>query len=160
MLVHNKAINALSPSDYLIIEKEHKLLEKYLSNLRDACVCSNLDKLPDCQACAHEQQTSCLGRLPSFLFHIIDLAGRHFDDEESIMLSRPHVTEEDEYFRVHHLAHADIMQKLQALTDECLSLRNKGNVAEIYSQFYDQISAMLEEHDHLFDDPFIKSTKA
>jgi hemerythrin len=159
MLVHNEAINGLSPADYLIIEKEHKLMEKYLSNLLDACTCSNLENHPDCQACDREQRSSCLGRLPSFLFHIIELAGRHFDDEESIMLKRPHVTEDYEYFRTHRLAHADILRKLQALTDECLSLRSEGNAAEIYRRFYNEISAMFEEHDILFDDPFIKSTK-
>lgn len=159
MLIHNKAIVALSSADYLTIEKEHKLLEKYLSNLRDACLCSNLNELPDCQTCNREQQASCLGRLPSFIFHIIDLASRHFDDEETIMLSRPHVTEEYRYFRIHRLAHTNIIQKLQALANECLSRRDKSKVADIYRRFYNEISAIFEEHDYLFDDPFIESTK-
>lgn len=159
MLVHNEAINGLNPADYLIIEKEHKLLEKYLSNLLDACTCSILENRPDCQACDQEKQSSCLGKLPSFVFHIIELAGRHFDAEETIMLKRPHVTEDYEYFRTHRLAHADIMKKLQALADECLSRRNEGNATEIYRRFYNEISAMFEKHDMLFDDPFIKSTK-
>ena len=159
MLVHNKAINQLAPADYAIIEQEHKLLEKYLSDIRDACDCSHEDSLLDCQACDREKQTSCQGRLPSFLFHIIDLASKHFDHEETIMLGRPHVTETYEYFRVHRQAHIDIMQKLQALSDEYLSARSKRNVAEIYHHFYKEISGMFEEHDHLFDDPFIESTK-
>ncbi|MDP1660259.1 MAG: hypothetical protein Q8L73_13040 [Methylotenera sp.] len=158
MLVHSQAIKELAPADYLIIENEHKLLEKYLGNLRDACACSNLDKLPDCQRCDHEQQTSCQGRLPSFLFHIIDLAGKHFDHEETIMLSRPHVTRDYEYFRSHQQAHADVMQKLHALSDECLLLRNQNNTAEIYSQFYEKLSSIFDEHDRNFDDPFIEST--
>jgi len=158
MLVHNQAINALTESDYLIIEKEHKLLEKYLNNLRDACVCSNLDHLPDCKPCEKEKQTSCLGRLPSFLFHIIDLAGRHFDDEETIMLNRPHVTESYEYFRNHKQAHIEIMQKLQALSDCCLAMRSQDNVAEIYVQFHSTLLELFIEHDRLFDDPFIEST--
>jgi hemerythrin len=159
MLVHNKAINVLSPTDYLIIEKEHNLLEKYLSDLGEACSCSHLEILPDCQSCDHGKQTSCQGRLPSFLFHIIDLASKHFDHEETIMLSRPHVTEEYEYFRVHHQAHVDIIQNLQVLANECLSLRNQGSPAEIYRKFYEKISAMFGEHDQRFDDPFIESTK-
>lgn len=159
MLIHNKAINLLSPADYLIIEKEHKLLEKYLSDLGDACSCSHLETLPDCQSCDHGKQTSCQGRLPSFLFHIIDLANEHFDHEETIMLSRPHVTVEYEYFRIHHQAHLDIIQKLQALVDECLSLRNQVSPAEIYRKFHEKISTMFEEHDQVFDDPFIESTK-
>jgi hemerythrin len=159
MLVHNKAIKELSPADYLVIEKEHQLLEKYLNNLRDACYCSNLDKLSDCKTCDSEKQNSCLGRLPSFLFHIIELAGMHFNDEETIMLSRPHVTLDYEYFRTHKQAHADIMQKLHTLTESCLALRSQDNVAEIYIQFHKTLSDLFEEHDRIFDDPFIESTK-
>ena len=165
MLVHNKAINKLAPVDYIVIKKEHKLLEKYLIDLRDACACYHLsktpdDKLPDCRSCAHGKQASCQGRLPSFLFHITDLAGKHFEHEETIMLSRPHVTEDYEYFRVHRTAHVDIMIKLQTLADECLLLGNTDNIAEIYRHFYEEISDMFEQHDRLFDDPFIESTKA
>src|SRR5450830_12263 len=159
MLIHNQAVKGLAPADYLVIEKEHKLLEKYLSNLLEACACSNLDKSFDCQPCDHEKQASCQGRLPSFLFHIIELAGRHFDDEETIMLSRPHVREHYEYFHLHQQSHADIMKKLHALVDECLSLGHQNNTAAIYIQFHQTLSDLFEEHDRLFDDPFIESTK-
>ena len=160
MLVHRQAIMGLAPADYLIIETEHKLLDKYLSDLRDACACSNIGKLLDCQACTREQQTSCQGRLPSFLLHIIDLAGEHFAHEETIMLSRPQVTSDSEYFRIHQQAHADLLQKLHTLSDECLSLRNEGNTAEIFRQFHKTLSNLFEEHDRNFDDPFIESTMA
>ena len=33
MLVHSKAINKLAPSDYAMIKKEHKQLEKYLARV-------------------------------------------------------------------------------------------------------------------------------
>lgn len=159
MSVHTKAIKELAPADYLIIEKEHAQLEKFLIDLRDACACSTLDKLPDCKACDHEKQTSCQGRLPSFLFYVIDLAANHFSHEESIMLSRPHVTEQYEYFRIHQQAHADIMQKLNALVDEYFSLGTQNSAAEIYIRFYKELSDLFEEHDRSFDDPFILSTK-
>ncbi len=159
MLIHSQAIKELAPTDYLIIEKEHKLLEKYLTDLRDACACSNLDKLPDCKTCDNEKQSSCQGRLPSFLFHIIDLATKHFDHEEAIMLSRPHVTRQYEYFRVHQQAHEDILQKLNTLVDECLTLGKHNNTADIYSEFYKKLSDLFEKHDQFFDDPFIESTK-
>ncbi len=159
MLVHHLAVKALAPADYLLIEKEHKLLEKYLNDLRDACACSNLDNLPDCLSCDHEGQASCRGRLPSFIFCIIDLATKHFDHEEAIMLSRPHVTKEYEYFRIHQQAHEDIMQKLETLVDESLALRNHDDVAVIYRQFYETLLGIFEQHDRNFDDPFIESTK-
>jgi hemerythrin len=159
MSVHNKAINELTPADYLIIEKEHLLLERYLNNLRDACACSNLDKFLDSKTCDNEMQSSCLGRLPSFLFHIIELASMHFNDEETIMLSRPNVIKDYEYFQTHQQAHADIMQKLQTLVDRCLALRSQDSVAEIYIQFHKTLSDLFEEHDRNFDDPFITSTK-
>jgi len=159
MVVHNQAINELAPADYLVIEQEHKLLEKYLNDLRNACYCSNLDKVPDCQACDHEKQTSCQGRLASFLFCLINLTDKHFEHEEAIMLSRPHVTADNEYFRLHHEAHHNLMRKLHALTDECFSLRNNSNPAEIYRQFNKTLSDLFEEHDRNFDDPFLQSTK-
>jgi len=158
MLVHRQAIIGLAPADYLVIETEHKLLDKYLSDLRDACACSNIGKLLDCHGCTREQQTSCQGRLPSFLLHIIDLAGEHFSHEETIMLSRPHVTSDSEYFCIHQQAHVDLLQKLYALSDECLSLRNEGNTAEIFRRFHKTLSDLFEEHDRNFDDPFIEST--
>lgn len=158
MLVHNKAINQLAPADYEIINKEHKLLEKYLADLREACTCSHLTST-DIPSCTLEQQTSCQGRLPSFLFHIIDLAGKHFDHEETIMLSRPHVSENYEYFRIHRQAHLDIMLHLQSLSDQYLSAGNISNIAETYGIFYENISTIFDEHDRLFDDPFIDSTK-
>jgi hypothetical protein len=75
------------------------------------------------------------------------------------MLSRTHVTVEYEYFHIHHQAHLDIIQKQQALVNECLALRDQVSPAEIYRKFYEKISTMFEEHDQLFDDPFIESTK-
>jgi len=131
MVIHNQAIKELAPADYRVIEKEHKLLEKYLNDLRDACACSNLDKVLNCQVCDHEKQASCQGRLHSFLFCIFELAAKHFEHEEAIMLRRPHVTKENEHYRNHHQDHAEIMQKLHALVDECLSLRSKSNIPEI-----------------------------
>ncbi len=159
MSVHHKAIKALTPADYLIIEKEHALLEKFLRDLKEACSCSNLDKLPSCKTCDHEKQTSCQGRLPSFLHYVIDLAANHFEHEEAIMLSRPHVTEQYEYFRIHQRAHADIMEKLNTLVEECFSLDDQDNTADIYTQLYEKLSSIFEEHDRSFDDPFILSTK-
>lgn len=159
MSVHDKAIKELSPEDYLVIEEEHKLLEKYLIDLRDACACSTADKLADCHTCDHEKQISCQGRLPSFLFYIIELAIKHFEYEETIMLSRSRVTKNYEYFRAHHKAHIDIVETLQALIDESLSLRNDGNTPEIYRHFYENISDIFEKHDQFFDDPFIKPTQ-
>jgi len=159
MAVHIQAIKALAPADYLLIEREHVLLKNFLSDLRKACACSNLDTMPDCKRCDHEMQTSCQGRLPSFLHYLIELATNHFEHEEAIMLSRPHVTEDYEYFRIHQRAHVEIMQKLSALVDECFALDEDDNPAEVYIRFYEQLSAIFEEHDQAFDDPFILSTK-
>jgi hemerythrin len=159
MLVHNAAIKKLSDADYLIIKKEHKQLEKYLSDLYDACFCSRLASSPDCRTCTQEKQNSCLGRLPSFLFHIIELSGKHFANEEKIMLSRQNVTKDYEYFSFHHQAHVDLMLRLQALSDEYLSTRDESYIGEIYRHLYEKITDMFEEHDHNYDDPFITSTK-
>ncbi|HLD09576.1 MAG TPA: hypothetical protein VJB68_05970 [Methylophilaceae bacterium] len=158
MAVHVQTIRKLAPADYLLIEKEHARLERFLCDLRDTCC--NLDNLLSCQSCSSEKLASCRGRLPSFFHDVIDLAGKHFDHEESIMLNRPHVTTEHEYFRIHSQAHTNIMQMLNAMVGECSSLDEQGNTAEGYRQFYKKLSDLLEEHDRSFDDPFIQSTKA
>lgn len=159
VLVHHQAIKNLAPADYIIIEKEHAQLEQFLIDLREACACCNLNSPPDCQSCIHEKQSSCQGRLPSFLFYVIDLVGKHFDHEETIMLSRPNVTEEYEYFRKHRQAHMEILKKLDTLAKECISLDKSGNTPEAYRQLNMQFSQMLDAHDSDFDDPFIHSTK-
>lgn len=160
MSIHREAIRALSPADYLLIEEEHLLLEKFLCDLRDACACSKVEQVSVCGRCDHEQQTSCQGRLPSFLHYVIDLAASHFEHEEAIMLNRPNVTENYEYFRAHKLAHAEIMQQLNDLVDECFALDQEADTARIYAQFYQRLADMFEAHDRAFDDPFILSTKA
>src|SRR3972149_7675247 len=154
MVIHLQAVKKLAPADYLLIEEEHARLERLLHDLRDTCC--NLDNLLSCQSCSSGKLASCRGRLPSFLYDVIDLSGNHYYHEESIMLSRPHVTEEYEYFRTHHQAHVDIMQKLNALVGECSSLDNQGSTAEGYRQFYKKLSDLFEEHDRCFDEPFIQ----
>lgn len=159
MATHAHAIKQLTSADYLLIEKEHKLLEKFLSDLENACACSKLDKLECQEKCGNEKEASCQGRLPSFLFYAIDIASAHFDHEEKIMLSRPHVTEEYKYFRLHHQAHEDILQNLNILVEQYLSLENLSNMADVYREFHKKLSNIFEEHDQLFDDPFIESTQ-
>jgi len=90
---------------------------------------------------------------------VIDLAAKHFDHEEKIMLSRPHVTKDYEYFRLHHQAHAEIMQKLNALVDQCFSLDKNTDTGTVYRQFHQTLSELFTLHDQAFDDPFIDSTK-
>lgn len=159
MVIHTRAINQLSQTDYLIIENEHKLLEAYLNNLCDACACFKSLHQPDSQRCTHEQQASCQGRLPSFLFSIIDLATNHFEHEEDIMLSRPHVTEASEHFCLHRQAHERILQKLDALVEKCLLLNGDGDAAQIYQKLHKELLNMFDEHNRNFDDPFLESTK-
>ena len=155
MSIHDKAIKALKPADYLAIEKEHALLKKFLHDLHDACLA--LDKLD--QVSDHEALASYRGRLPSFLLYITELVANHFEHEEKIMLSRPHVTEEYEYFRAHRQAHAGIVRKLDALVSNCFALNTHKTIAEIYHLFYKSLLDLFEEHDRAFDDPFIQSTK-
>jgi len=155
MLIHDKAIKMLEPADYLVIEEEHNLLEKFLNDLHDSCTTlDTLDKIKE-----HEVLACYRGRLPSFLLFVSELVAKHFDNEEAIMLSRPHVTEEHEYFRTHRQAHTDILRKLDALVSECFTFEDHISTVEIYHQFYDKLSALFDEHDRSFYDPFIQSTK-
>ena len=158
MVIHVQAIKNLTPADYLLIEKEHERLKRLLQDLHDTSC--NLDNLLSCQSCSKEQLASCRGHLPSFFHDLINLAGKHFYHEESIMLSRPGVTEEYEYFRNHRQAHTNIMRELNSIISECSSLDKMGKTDESYRQLFKKVSDLFEEHDRSFDDPFIQSTLA
>jgi hemerythrin len=156
MLIHNKAVKKLAPADYSIIEEEHEQLKRFLDDLHDTCC--HLDALAK-QGVESEKSATYRGRLPSFLFYVTELATKHFNHEEAIMLSRPNVTEEYKYFRAHKQAHTEILEKLDILVDECFSLDTQVSIVEIYHQFHKKLSSVFEEHDRAFDDPFIQSTK-
>jgi hemerythrin len=156
--IHVQAINKLSPADYRMIEEEHARLRRFLKDLQDTCC--NLGNALDCGRCPGEKNASCRGHLPSFFYDLLDLAGKHFFHEESIMLGRPHVTEDYEYFRRHQQAHLSVMQELNAIVEQCNSLNKQGETAESYRQLYNRLSQLFEEHDRSFDDPFIQSTLA
>ncbi len=158
MVTHTHAIKNLSKSDYLLIEKEHRQLNGFLDVLKETCC--NLDNDLTCQSCTLEQYGTCRGRLPSFLHDIIDLASKHFINEEKIMLSRPNVTEDYEYFRNHSLAHNEIMRKLNALLVECYQFDKEGDTVSSYRKLFTSLVTIFENHDATFDDPFIESTKS
>jgi hypothetical protein len=156
MLIHDKAVKKLAPADYSLIEEEHNQLKRFLDDLQDTCL--RLDTLAT-QETANDLTATYRGRLPSFLFYVTELAAKHFSHEEAIMLSRPKVTDDDRHFRMHQQSHAEIIEKLDILVDECFSMDAQLSIAEIYHQFHQKLSALFEEHDRDFDDPFIQSTK-
>jgi hemerythrin len=156
VVVHGQAIKSLSPDDYLLIEKEHSRLERYLKDLRDTCC--NMENQLNCQSCSSEKSASCRGQLPSYFYDLNDLVGKHFYNEESIMLSRPNITEDYGYFRNHRQAHLSVMRELQEIVGKCALLARQGHTADAYRQLYRDISNVLDEHDRSFDDPFIQST--
>ena len=113
-LIHDKAVKKLAAADYIMIEQEHEQLKRFLDDLQDTC--RRLDTLFT-QETASEQIATYRGRLPSFLFYVTELAAKHFSHEEAIMLTRPNVTVNDKYFRMHQQSHNEIMQKLDVLVD-------------------------------------------
>ena len=152
------SFKSLSPDDYILIEREHEQLERFLSDIEDTCW--HLDNQLGCNSCDSLKFASCYGRLPSFLHDLTEITYKHFSHEESIMLNRPHVTEEYEYFRVHRQAHINIMLALKEIAGECASLLQQRIIANGYRQLYQKVSNLFEDHDHSFDDPFIRSTYA
>lgn len=147
---------SLTTDDYILIEEEHEQLDKFLSDLRETCC--NLDNQLDCKTCDREKVASCRGRFPSFLYRLLETTGTHYNHEETIMLSRSHVTEKYEYFRAHRQAHIAIIKEIKAIVDECDALEQQALTAEGYRQLYQKISKLFEEHERAFDSPFIQST--
>lgn len=157
MLTHENASNSLSPHDYIVIVAEHVQLDKLLDDIRDAC--SNLNNPQDRMECSSERLASCKSRLPTFLLDAVDLAGRHFIREESIMLSGSGVTHKSECFRAHRKSHDQFLKQLKSVVVECSKLDMNDKTAEAYRHLYKNFSGMLEEHERSFDAPFIRSAK-
>jgi len=155
--LENKSLKKLTTEDYFQIEIEHTRVQKMLADLSD--ICCNLDNLLSCQDCREGKLAACKGLLPSFFHDLIDLIGNHFYHEESIMLNRPHITEENEFFIAHRASHTNIMRSLSSLIGECSKLDKLGKTAESYRHFYNKLSTLLEEHNVAFDVPFIESTR-
>jgi len=158
MSTHQSNIKALSNENYQQIELEHARLERYLADLRDTC--HYLDSELSCDSCSREKLASCNGRIYSFMHDLLDITGKHFQNEETIMLSRPHVNEDYSYYRTHHQEHLQIMKALKALAEQCGELYQQGATAAAYRELYGKISALFDEHSLAFDDPFIESTRA
>lgn len=160
MSSHTQATNSPTAIDYLVIEKEHELLNKFLNDFQNVCTCRHLDKAIGCTECGKEQEGSCQGRLTSFLFNAIEITSTHFDHEEKILLGRPHVTKDFAHFRMHRQAHEDFLQKLHALVEDYLLVRNLDSTADTYRQLHKKLSDMFLEHDQLFDNPFLQSIQS
>ena len=156
--LHKDQIEKLERPEYLLIEREHKQLVKYLTQLRDVCDFSKEEQLPPCTQCDSGKQSSCRGLLPSYLYDLIEVASKHFIHEEKVMLTRPHVTEDYKQFQMHRQAHNKIMQKLNGMVDKYFSQSNEANISQIYREFYRDISRLFAAHDIAFDDPFLKSS--
>lgn len=156
MVMHIQAVKTLPAEDYRLIEDEHVRLNEILDFLHEACC--NLENQLGCQTCSREKFASCQGQLTSFSYNLANLSDSHFKHEESIMLKRPHVTQEYEYFRNHHQAHMTIMSELEYLVEQCILVNETGKTAEGYRHLYKRASELFAEHDRSFDDPFILST--
>jgi hemerythrin len=156
MVMHAQAVKSLSTEDYQVIEEEHSRLHEVLDFLQGACC--NLENQLGCQTCSREKLAACQGQLTSFSYNLTNLSDSHFKHEESIMLSRPHVTKDYEYFRNHRHAHITIMNALEDTIEQCTLVNESGETAEGYRYLYKKASELFAEHDRTFDDPFIQST--
>lgn len=139
----------ISPEDCMLLEEEHKQLDKYLSDIRETCI--NLENQLDCRSCGSEKHASCRGRFPSFLYRLLETTSKHYSHEEAVMLGGMHVAEKYEYFRMHRQAHVDTMIALKLIAEACDALEDKALTAEAYRQLYKKIINLFEEHSHTFD---------
>jgi hemerythrin len=158
MIMHANSVNNLPHEDYQQIEEEHVRLMEVLNEL--AGTCCNMQNQLGCNQCSREKLAACKGQLTSFFYNLVNLAFNHFSHEESIMLKRPHVTPEYEYFRIHKQAHHAILLELDRAVNACRAYKQSGQTAEAYRQLHATVSTLFSEHDMSFDDPFIQSTQA
>lgn len=156
MAIHAGAISSLAPEDYKLIESEHLRLRGTIDNLRDTCF--NVGNQRGCTECTREKLGTCRGRLVSFYYNIMDFSTNHFKHEESIMLKW--LRHENEYkdFLKHQHAHRGILHELAALVGESAVLDAQGKTAECYRRLFEGVGKLFEDHELMFDDPFIRST--
>ncbi|MDO8990564.1 MAG: hypothetical protein Q7U91_13140 [Sideroxyarcus sp.] len=156
MAVHAGAISGLAQEDYTLIEAEHTRLRGTIDNLRDTC--RNLETTRGCSECSREKLGTCRGRLVSFFYNIMDFSANHFKHEESIMGRWSQMNDECADLHRHQQAHRDILLELAALVGEGVMLDLQGSTAHAYRRLYLGVGDLFEQHERLFDDPFIRST--
>lgn len=148
----------LAPEDYQQIKDEHFQLHRLMDTIRNVCI--NLDNQLTCQSCDNGKKASCLGQLVSFTHNLTYLTDNHFQNEERIIRRRPHFADNHDHFLDHQQDHANIMAELRNIARQLASIDQSGNVAVGYRKLYKRMSVMLRDHDHLYDGPFIQSTKS
>lgn len=95
MVLHKHALASLSKEECSGILREHRQLTKYVSELKNACHCAKELQQAQSRKCNSEDKASCAGRLPSYFYHVIELASRHFIHEEMIMLEQADINEDN-----------------------------------------------------------------
>jgi hypothetical protein len=158
MVLHKHALESLSKQECNGILREHRQLTKYISELKNACHCAKEIQQTQLRKCNSEDKASCAGRFPSYLYHVIELASRHFVHEEMIMLEQAHINEDNLQFIKHHQAHVKIMTRLHKMIDDYFSEINDVEISALYQRFYTDINSLFDAHDKAFDNPFLNKT--
>jgi hemerythrin len=146
-------MEAFALKDRHQMEMEHKQLDRFLEDLRDTC--RNLDSDGVCSSCPNELLACCRGRLPSFVYDLLEICEKHFEHEESLLSTKSHLAESYEYVLTHQQAHAEILQALKSMQIECQKLNQHGLTAQGYRLLFHTVSSLFDEHARLFDDHYI-----
>lgn len=155
MATIDKVLLYASPiQDLASIHKDHAQLMRHLEHIRETC--TYIDSHNNCENCSREKHASCKGRLHSLLIYGIEVAEMHFVHEEAILLEGLAPETRTARFLAHLAAHEAILKKLEMVNTMSAELDKNVSTAEAYRNLYNQTSAILEEHERLFDQPLIR----
>ncbi len=144
--------------DLASIHEDHAQLLRHLEHIRETC--TFIDSHDNCENCSREKHASCKGRLHSLLIYGIEVAEMHFVHEEAILLEGLALETRTARFLAHLAAHEAILKKLEMVNTMSAELNKNVSTAEAYRNLHNQTSAILREHEHLFDQPSIRRAEA
>jgi hemerythrin len=90
------------------------------------------------------------------LIYGIEIAEEHFIHEEAVLLNGLKQEARTARFQAHLAAHEAILKKLKTVNAMTAELDKNISTAEAYRNLYYQTSAILSEHERLFDQPAIR----
>ena len=119
--------------------------------------CCNIDNQNDCTGCGGEIAASCRGRMPSFCFDIVDVVGKHFHREETILFQGSPGHDENHHVLAHPEAHQKALSDLAGVVNSAYQLAKSGNISQAFRDLDRGLNSVLDEHDEHFDNTFLRT---
>ncbi len=129
-----------------VIDTQHEQLADLTGRLEHICVLRQQTGV-SCSQCSPDFHLSCTNRLADLIGELIGFMVTHFAYEEGLMRQLPATDACRQHTAAHQLAHADISQKLNELTQKL----DDENPMECSLRLYKIITSWMGDHTALLD---------